>query len=293
MTDRHKGILYMVCGSFFLALMATFVKLSGEMPVVEKLFFRSIVGAVVSGYLLYRKGEGFGGHNRKVLFLRALFGCVALVFNFIAIDRLPLANAVILNQLSPFFTIIFAYLLLKERMVKQQWYAIGIALIGVVLIVKPGPGYTLFPAIAGLLSAILAAVAYVIVRFLRKSDNPQTIVFYFTTFTCLATFPFMVAGQYVTPSPLQLATLFAVGVAATSGQFLLTNAYRYCEAGDLSIYSYVYALFAMILGFLLWREVPGTLGFVGVLLVLAGAYLNWLSMREREPEKFEVEEGKE
>lgn len=271
----------MVLGSLFFAMMASFVKLSGNLPTVEKLFFRSIVGTVSSGYLIYRSGGSFLGYDRKLLFLRALFGFLGLSFYFYAIDKLPLANAVILNQLSPFFTVIFALVFLKEQMVKLQWVAIAVALGGVILIVKPGMSYTVVPALIGLFSAIFSAMAYITIRRLRLSDEPETIVFYFTAFTCLATFPFMLAGQFVMPTYGQMASLLAVGVTATAAQFFMTHAYRYCEAGDLSIYSYGNTVFAMFIGMMVWAEIPDMLSLLGLVFVLTAAYLNWQAKRNR------------
>ena len=279
MTDRNKGIMLMVVGSLFFALMATFVKLSGDLPTVEKLFFRSIVGMAISGFWVYRTGSSFLGENKKLLLLRAVFGFLGLLFYFLAIDLLPLGNAVILNQMSPFFTIIFAFLFLQEHVLSMQWLAVVIAMTGVVLISSPGPGYTVIPAVIGLFSAIFSAAAYVTIRELAKTDRPHTIVFYFTTLTCLITFPLMVSGQYVPPTLPQAGSLLGVGIVATAAQFLLTNAYRYAEAGDLSIYSYGNTVFALIIGFLLWDEIPDTVSFLGVLLVFCGAYVNWRSRR--------------
>lgn len=280
MTERGKGIMFMVLGSFFFALMAMFVKLAGDLPTAEKLFFRSVVGTVGSGFLIYRSGGSFLGKDRKMLFVRAVLGFLGLAFYFYAIDNLPLANAVILNQMSPFFTLILAFLLLSETIFRQQWGAISLALVGVTLIVKPGLDYSAFPALVGLLSAVFSAGAYTAIRHLRLTDHPQTIVFYFTALTCLITLPVMAAGQFVMPTGGQWAALLGVGVTATMAQFLMTHAYRYCEAGDLSIYSYGNTLFAMLIGALLWGQFPDGFSFAGIVFVLAGAYLNWRVKRE-------------
>lgn len=277
--DRNKGILYMVLSSLFFAVMASAVKMSGDLPTMEKVFFRNVVGFLASGFLIWRAGGSFAGRDKKSLIYRSLFGFLGLVFYFYAIDRLPLANAVILNQMNPFITLILAFLFLKESIVRPQWVAIALAMAGILLIVKPGPGYSLGPALVGLLSAFFAAAAYTVIRHLRLSDHPQTIVFYFTGFTTFATIPFMVWGEFVMPDSFQFLALLTVGVTATIAQFFMTHAYRYCEAGDLSIYSYGNTVFAMVIAMVLWREFPDVLSFVGVFLVLCGAYVNWRAKR--------------
>ncbi len=275
MTDRNKGILYMVLSSFFFALMAAAVKLSGDIPTIEKLFFRNIVGFLAAACLIYRSGGSYLGNNRRHLLWRSVFGLIALFLYFYAIDNLPLANAVILNQLSPFFVLILSALFLGEKILKAQGAALALALTGVLLVIKPEAGYTVVPALAGLFSAIFAGAAYVEIRHLRHSDHPQTIVFYFTALTTLASLPFLLGGRFIVPSPPQFLALIAVGVFATVGQFFLTHSYRYAEAGDLSIYSYGLTIFSIMTGIILFREIPDAFSFLGVALILSGAFVNW------------------
>jgi drug/metabolite transporter (DMT)-like permease len=281
MTGRNKGILYMVLSSLFFAMMAASVKLAGDLPTLEKVFFRNVVGFAASGYLIYRTRGSYLGNDRIALLYRSFFGLVGLVFYFYAIDRLPLANAVILNQMNPFFTLILAFMFLQERVVKLQWLAIFTALAGVAFILRPGLDYHVLPAVIGLLSAVFSAAAYTTIRHLRLTDHPQTIIFYFTGVTTFATLPFMFFGHFVMPDGVQFASLLAVGIFATVAQFFMTNAYRYCEAGDLSIYSYGNAIFAIFIGIFLWREFPHAFSLLGVLLVLGGAYMNYQAKREK------------
>jgi drug/metabolite transporter (DMT)-like permease len=91
----------------------------------------------------------------------------------------------------------------------------------------------------------------------------------------------MFFGHFVMPDGVQFASLLAVGIFATVAQFFMTNAYRYCEAGDLSIYSYGNAIFAIFIGIFLWREFPHAFSLLGVLLVLGGAYMNYQAKREK------------
>jgi len=279
MTSRNKGIVLMVIGSLFAALMAALIKLSAGMPTLQKLFFRSLVGVVFAGFGAGRVEGNLWGKNKKLLFLRGVLGFLGLAGYFLAIERLPLGNAVILNQVSPFFTIFLGLIFLKEQVNGRQWFALGIAAAGVVLINKPGPGGTFFAATAGLFSAFASGASHVIIRELRKTDGPYTIVFYYTAITCLCTLPFMLSGHFTLPSWQQLGSILAAGVAATLSQIFLSAAYRYAEAGDLSIYLYTNTIFSSLIGFLLWREKPVLLSSLGVLLVLCGAFLNWQSQK--------------
>jgi len=274
-TDRNKGILYMTVSSLFFALMAGAVKFSGNIPTMEKVFFRNIVGFIVSGYMIFRSGENFKGNNTKYLSYRAILGFLGVVFYFYAIGNLPLADAVILNQLNPFFVIILAAMFLGEKIKKLQIPAIILALVGVVFIAQPQFNYTVLPTAAGLLSSIFAASAYTMIRHLRLTDTPHMIVFYFTGISTIITIPFMIFGEFIIPDMVTLISLLFVGIFSTLAQYLMTNAYRYAEAGDLSIYSYGNTIFSIFIGIILWREIPNLLSTLGVTLILSGAYLNY------------------
>ncbi|MCC5910449.1 MAG: DMT family transporter [Clostridiaceae bacterium] len=279
MTDRNKGIFFMIISSLFFALMATFVRLSGDLPTMEKVFFRNLVGFIASAYMIFKSGESFKGNNTKLLIYRSLFGLIGIFFYFYAIDRLPLGNAVVLNQMNPFFVIIFAFLFLQEHIKKLQAVAIITALAGVIFIVRPGLNYTVIPAISGLLSAMFAAAAYTIIRHLRLTDSPQTIVFYFTGITTIVSMPFLIFGEFIMPTTFQWIALLLVGVFATLAQFFMTHAYRYAEAGDLSIYSYGNTIFSTLIGIVILREMLDILSFIGIALILIGAYVNYQSKK--------------
>lgn len=281
MKDRNKGILFMIASSLFFALMAASVKFSGDIPTMEKVFFRNIVGCIVSGYAIFKSGQGFKGNNSKYLSYRALLGFLGVVFYFYAITYLPLADAVVLNQMNPFFVIILAALFLREKIKKLQIPAIILALIGVVFISKPQFNYTLVPTVAGLLSAIFAASAYTMIRHLSKTDSSHAIVFYFTGISTILTIPFMIFGEFVLPDLVTLISLLTVGVFATLAQYLMTTSYRYAEAGDLSIYSYGNTIFSIFIGIILWSEIPNIISTLGVVFILSGAYLNYIAKKSR------------
>ncbi|MBM7615006.1 DMT family transporter [Alkaliphilus hydrothermalis] len=277
MDNRNKGILLMILSSLFFALMATFVKLSGDLPTMQKVFFRNLLGLIVTAGIMIRSKQSFAGNNKKYLFYRSLFGLLGVFFYFFALDRLPLADAVVLNQMNPFFVLLLAFFFLKESIRRSQVVAILVALTGVIFIVKPQFDLTIIPALMGLSSSIFAASAYTIIRHLRLTDHPKVIVFYFTALSSISAIPFW--GQFVMPTPLQALALLAVGTFATAAQYMMTYAYRYAEASDLSIYSYGNTMFSILIGIIIWGELPDAYSFLGILLILSGAYLNYRSRK--------------
>lgn len=275
MKDRNKGILYMIAASLFFALMASSVKFAGNMPIIEKVFFRNIVGFIISGYIIFKSNDSFKGNNIKYLSYRAILGFLGVVFYFHAIGNLPLADAVVLNQLNPFFVIILAAIFLNEKIKKLQIPAIILALIGIIFISQPQFDYSFIPALSGILSSVFAASAYTIIRHLRLTDTPMKIVFYFTGISSVLSLIFIIFGNFVIPDVISLVAMLATGVFSIIAQYLMTTSYRFAEASDLSIYSYGKTIFSIFIGIALWNEMPDLLSILGVLCVLTGAYLNY------------------
>ena len=275
--DRKKGITLILLSALFFALMAATVKYLGDMPVVEKIFFRNLFGVIIAFYLVKKKGRSLKGNNTKLLFLRSLTGLLGIAAYFYALSKIYLADAVILNKMSPFFVVILAAIFLKEKIKKPQFIALVLAISGAMMVIKPRFDYTVIPALVGLLSAFLAGCSYTIIRHLKETDYPETIVFYFTLISSLAMIPFMLAGQFVMPTGPQILALLGLGIFATTAQLLMTNAYHYAPAGELSIYTYSNIIFSTIIGLVIWGEIPDLLSILGGVAIIIAGIINYRS----------------
>lgn len=160
MNNKTKGIIFILISAFSFALMSTFVKLSGDLPSIEKSFFRNLVSCVVAFYLVRKDKSLLFGHkeNRLALIGRATLGTLGIWANYYAIDNLILSDATILNKLSPFFVIIFSYLFLKEKLKPIHIISLFVAFTGVLFIVRPSGSLAsnIMPALIGLCSAAFA-----------------------------------------------------------------------------------------------------------------------------------------
>jgi len=276
--NQHAiGILYVLLAAFCFCLMTFFVKLSGDLPTMEKAFFRNAVAAVIAFVTLIRTPEKF--HVRRdswgPLALRCLFGFGGILFNFWAIDRLVLADSNILNKMSPFFAIIMSYFILKERPNKVEWISVLIAFVGAVFVIQPTAGVASIPALVGLASGFCAGTAYTYVRKLGKQgERGPLIVFAFSAFSCLACLPFLIVG-YEPMSGRQLVYLLLAGLSAAGGQFSVTAAYTHAPAKEISVFDYSQVLFAALLGFLFFSEVPNVLSVIGYVIIIGVAVFRW------------------
>lgn len=273
LSNRTKGILFLVFSAFGFAVMSAFVKLAGDLPSFQKTFFRNLVSCIIALFFIIKNKESFFGkkENQKVLLLRSALGTVGIVLNFYSIDKLVLSDANMLNKLSPFFVIIFSALFLSEKINLKQFLAIIVAFIGTLFIIKPSFNLDMIPAIMGILGAVFAAGAYTCLRVLGGKEKHYTIVFYFSLFSLVVIFPFMMS-VYTSMSTEQLFYLLMAGVFASIGQFGITIAYKYAPAKEISIFDYSNILFSAIISFFIFGALPDKLSFIGYFIIFAASY---------------------
>ena len=280
MIEKRKAIIYMLISSLAFATMGAFVKLSGDLPTVQKTFFRNFISMFIAGSIvLYHKKPLLGERkNLKYLLIRSSLGTAGMLAYFYSIDNLLLSDSSMLNKLNPFFVSIFAFLILKEKFSKIQIPALIIAFTGAVFIIKPEFNMSVIPALLGLTSAVLAAGAYTTVRFLGGREEFYTIVFFFSFFSTIATLPFTIA--FFQPMNLsQILFLALTGIVASIGQFTLTIAYKHAPAGEISILNYTNVLFSGIIGYFLFNSIPDFLSIIGYVLIIAAAFLIYLNAK--------------
>ncbi len=264
------------------ALMAVFVRLAGPLPVMQKVFFRNLVAALVAIVMLKRSGAPFriGKGNRLAVFLRSFVGMLGVISNFWAIDHLPIADSTMLNKMSPFFAILMSLFILNERPVKRDWLCLLVALSGAILVIKPGLGLASVSALVGLFGGFCAGTAYTFVRKAGQGGvKGPVIILSFSIFSCLTVLPLMMA-QYEPMGARQLACLLLSGCAAALGQLGITMAYTYAPAKEISVYDYIQVVFAALLGFLLFGELPDFLSVLGYVLIIGTAVYRFLTSRK-------------
>ena len=276
LTTKHKhaiGISLVIADSFFFSLMTLFVRLSGDIPTMQKCFFRNAFAAIIAVIALARTDEKF--HIKKGslpgLFARSICGGLGMILNFYAIDRIGLADANILNKMSPFFAIIASIFILKEIPKKADWIAVIIAFVGAIFIIKPSANVASLYALAGLLGGLGAGVAYTFVRKLgQQGERGPVIVAFFSMFTSCLCLPFMIA-DFHPMSGMQWIFLILAGLSAAGGQFTVTAAYKYAPAKNISVFDYSQVIFASIWGAAFFGELPDYLSVIGYVIVIGCA----------------------
>ncbi|MFP7569736.1 DMT family transporter [Marivita sp. S2033] len=284
-----RGMALKLSAVFLFVIMAALIKASADVvPAGEAVFFRSFFAIpIILGWLAFRRELATGLRTRNPLghLWRGMFGVSAMGAGFAALGLLPLPEVTVLGYAAPILTVIFAAMILGERIRLVRMFAVALGLIGVVIVMLPQLGNEQLGTAARwgvvlvLVSATLRALAHVHIRKLVQHETTSAVVFYFAlTSSCLSllTSPF----GWVLPDPLTAAQLIGAGVFGGVAQILLTSSYRHAEAAFLAPFDYASILFALIIGYTVFDEIPTVSTIVGsVVIIGAGGLIIW---RERQ-----------
>ena len=263
----------MICAGFFFACMTFFVRLAGNLPTMQKAFFRNAVAVIIAVIMLARSEGGLKikKNSWPGLFMRSFCGTVGLICNFYAVDHLNIADANILNKLSPFFAILMSYFVLKEKANKVEWLCVATAFTGALFVVKPSFSMEFVNAMIGVLGGFGAGVAYTFVRKLGKQgERGPVIVMVFSAFSCICTLPFFIF-QYEPMSAQQWMILILAGCSAAGGQIFITKAYTKAPA----VFDYTQVIFAALLGFVFLGQIPDWMSVIGYIIIIGSAVFKW------------------
>lgn len=271
----HKAIILLVTSALFFAFMNMFVNLSGDVPTVQKTFFRNFFALIVASGVMIKNKESVIPKKgaRMDLFLRSAIGYAGVLCNFYALGQLNLSDASLLNKMSPFFAIIFSIFLLKEKANKVQWLIIITAFIGAMFVIKPSfQNAELIPSAAGFIGGMCAGAAYTFVRrATQKGVKSFYVVFFFSAFSSLASLPFVLL-DFHPMTMFQFLMLLGAGLSAAVAQFCITAAYSHAPAKEVSIYDYSQIIFSAALGFIVMGQIPDWLSIIGYIIIIAAAY---------------------
>lgn len=289
------AVFLMVGSALSFAFMGAAVKGSTiGMPFLVSLLFRSFPGIIPLGIYLLLKCGTLGSPKQDLLFRRSLLGFSAMFLFFFAIERLPLSTAVILNQSSPVFTVIFSAILLREHRAIHVFPLALLAFLGVGVLVGPDIADTGIEVSFGLASAVLAALAYVTVKQLSATVSSPVIVFYFsvwgTVFSLIAIGISMLFGFGAVDmpdiagrlsDPKTILVLLSISMFGVLGQLLMTASYARARASLVSPFGFFNPLFSYVIGVSVFDENLSLNKVIGgILVVVASSLVPFVSSRK-------------
>jgi drug/metabolite transporter (DMT)-like permease len=245
----------------------------------ELVFFRSLVSFIISASIIKKRKIPFFGNNKKWLLVRGFTGIIALTIFFFTLQELPLAVASILQYLSPIFTVIFAAIILKEKIFKIQWILIILAFCGVILIaydnLLPKSDIVIAPLwmILGIVSAFFSAIAYIAIVKLKNTDKPITIVLYFP----MIALPIMGVWcmfEFVLPIGWEWLVLLFIGIFTQIAQVLMTKALHTADTAKIVPFQYLGAIYAILIGWFVFDERLNGILITGMFIIIICVILN-------------------
>lgn len=294
-SNRMKGIFCILLSTFGFALMNACIRLAGDLPTAQKALFRNAI-ALIAALISLRKGHVHyrpDGKTLAILIVRCLIGTFGLLLNFYAVSNLAQADATLLNRMSPFFAIIFSALLLREKVTPVQGVCLLVAFGGSLLVIKPSFDFNaMLPALAGIFGGMITGCVQTFVRLLKKRGMPGGyIILGFSLISCVTLLP-MVIVNYVPMTGAQWAILLAAGLFASLGQFGMTAAYGYAPAKEISVFDYSQVLFAAVLGFFLFDQIPDLYSVLGYIIIIGVGIFVAVHQQRKKPEEGALEAGK-
>lgn len=267
----------MLVAGFLFGCMGVFVKLGAEyFSHIELVFYRSFLGLLMIYAVIRQQRLSLSTGHLKQHLWRGISGTIALMLYFYCITVLPLATAVTLNYIAPLYLTILTVLAFKERFRPALSSAILLGFCGVILLLHPTLAQDqLIPGLVGLISGLLAGIAYLNVKQLGLRGEPEwRVVFYFSLIAAIGSGVGMLLGTIHPITPLGLFILLGLGSTATLAQLAMTRAYRTGKTLVAGSLSYSTVIFASIFGMILWGETLPLTGWIGIGLIIAGSVLS-------------------
>lgn len=279
--DIKIGALLIIFSALSFSVMEIAVKISGSrIPVMEQVFARNFITLFISGFVMIKNREKFFPDKNNIVSIvcRSASGYLGIIAYFYAANNMILADASVLQKTSPFWSSLFAFILIKEKIIKVQWIGLIIAAIGSIFVIKPAMNSNVFPALVALSSAMFAGISYAIIGSLKGKESNSLIIFYFSLFSCL--FSLFFIRSFVMPNIFELLMLMLIGIFAGFGQFFLTIAYKNAPVSAVSIFNYTGVIFSYLFSVFLFNEIADIYSVIGMIIIIFAAGLVYYYKRK-------------
>jgi drug/metabolite transporter (DMT)-like permease len=274
-----RGAFWMTVSAAAFSVMAAMIRPASEgLHPFQVVFFRNVLGLAMMAPFIFRSGFGVLRTTRLPLhLLRALSFLGGMVTWFWALPHIPLVDAITLYFFSPILITILAALVLRERVRIRRWTAVAVGFTGALVVLRPGISTVDWPQLLVLANACFWSLSAIVMRQVARTDSATTIVAHmFLWVTPLSAIPAFIVWQ----DPPLTSMLWVLGVAVTStcGHLALARAFTYSEASVIMPFDYTQLLFAALIGYFIFHEVPDLATFAGAVLIIGSA--GYIAQRE-------------
>ena len=274
-----RGIVLMIAATMLLTSMSTMVRLlSQSLDPLVVAFFRNVIGLAMITPVLMRTGlANFRTNNIGLMAVRGGLNAAAMILYFVALGMLPLAEISALSFTTPLFVALLVVPILRERLGPRRIASLVVGFSGALIIIRPGVEIIDLGAVLALASAAAWAGAVIVIKYLSRTDSPETITMYGLLFLALFTLP-PALFVWRWPTPVEYLWLVAIAAAGTLGQLLFAYALKNADASLVIPFDFTKLIWASLFGFVIFAETPTVWTWVGGIIIFAGA--SYVTVRE-------------
>jgi drug/metabolite transporter (DMT)-like permease len=277
-----RGIFCMVAATMLFSVAFALSKwVVALYPVGEVMFLRSFSSLiVVAAVMLPMTGFSvFATRRPRDHIARGLSQAISQTFSVLAFSLMPLAGAVAINFSAPLFAALVSIIWLKEQAGPARWGALLVGFFGVLIVTNPGANSLTLGALFALGNAIMYGSITVAVRGMTKTESANTLLIW-QMMTITFFHSFLLLFGWRLPNPVDAAMLFSSGFVMACGQYFWTQALRLAPATAVSPFYYLMLVWTLIIGFLVWGDIPTQGLLIGSAIVVAsGLFLLWHEAR--------------
>jgi drug/metabolite transporter (DMT)-like permease len=267
-----RGVIWILMGSLAFALNDGVVKFLGhKFSAFQLAFVRYFIGFILLTPVFVKLGKAGLATNRLDLHLaRLVLACAAQVGVLYAVIHLYLADATAIAFSRPVFTTLVAVVLLSELVSARRWVATIVGFVGVLIMIRPGHAGADPVALIAVAAALVFAVANVLIRMLAKTEPPSRILFYYHLGGSVV---FLGPAIWVWQSPtgMEWIMLCLIGILTTIGMIGFVRAFSVGEANAVGPIEFIRLIFAAVIGYCFFAEVPSLWTMAGAIVIVASA----------------------
>ena len=270
--DNVKGAVVLMFAAAAFSLMAALIKLAGtRLHVTQILLVRqTCMLLMLSPMLVLNFKESITTHRLDLQLMRITFALIAMLFGFTALIKMPLADATAIAFAKSFFVTIFAVLILRETVGVFRWGAVAIGFLGVLIMLRPGSESFSIYGVFAVVGAAAAGIVMVIIRLLSRTEAPATILLYQSFGVAIV---MIIPATWFWQQPLwhEWLLLIAIGFVSYFAQKANIFAYKWGEASLLASLDYARLIYATILGYLIFGDLPDLYTWLGASIIICAS----------------------
>lgn len=280
-----KGMMLALGAFFFFSVMGAFAKILGpNHSPLEITFYRNLFALLPFLFLIFglNRRDILTIHDKpKMIAVRSVFGTMAMMITFWAISLMPLAEASAFFFTSSLFIPVLGLIFLKEKTGPRRWLAVVIGFIGVLIMLHPEGNVSSLGAAVALTAACMHAVVHIILRYLGKSEKPETVTFYFMAVgTVITAFPLPFVAHL--PTWQDMPFFIGVGLSGAAAQYLVSMSFKYAPATIVSVFNYSSLIWSTLFGWMIWGDWPTMPIWIGGGIVIASnLFILWRESRQK------------